>query len=56
VIDTIGDQSLQPKEEDYIRFPSPDSDDDNTSTSGLDDSEVYDSDKDYSWYSRYRSN
>jgi hypothetical protein len=55
VIDNIGDQSLQPKEEDYIRFPGPDSDgDDNISTSGSDDLEVYDSDKDYSWYRRYR--
>jgi hypothetical protein len=61
VIDTISDQSLQSKEEDYIVFLRANSDisDDSSSLDSGDsgdsgDSELYDLDKDYSWFRRYR--
>jgi hypothetical protein len=55
VIDTIGDQSLQSKEGDYIVFPRVDSDiSDDSSSLDSGDSELYNSDKDYSWFGRYR--
>jgi hypothetical protein len=57
VIGTAGDESLQPKEDDYIPFPAVDSDDDDDSSSsgsdGSDDSGVYDPNNDYSWHGRY---
>ena len=56
MVDTAGDESLQPKEDDYIPFPTVDSDDDDSSSSGLDilgDSGIYNPNKDYSWYGRY---
>jgi hypothetical protein len=53
VTGNIGDQSLKPQEEDYIAFPDSDVDSD-TSTLDSGESELYDSDKDYSWFGRYR--
>jgi len=60
VIDTARDESLQPKEDNYIpfpAFPAADNDDDvDSSSSGLDrsnNSGIYDSNKDYSWHRRY---
>jgi flagellar biosynthesis GTPase FlhF len=53
ITDTVGDQSLRPQEEDYIALPSIRSDEeDDNSTLGLEDSELYDSDMDYSWNRR----
>jgi hypothetical protein len=53
VVDTAGDQSLRHHEEDYIPIlPIVDSDSDDTDTSVLDESGVYDSDIDYSWNRR----
>jgi hypothetical protein len=67
VTNTIGDPSLQPLGDDYIPFSrddadtndtddSNDADDFNDTDSSLDsgDSELYDSDKDYSWFGRHR--
>jgi hypothetical protein len=53
VTDTIGDQSLQ---QDYMAFLEAESDDTSTSGSGSGSEELglYDSNKDYSWYGRYR--
>jgi hypothetical protein len=52
ITDTVGDQSLQ---QDYIPFVGVGSNgDDDSSTSGLEDSSLYDSDNDYSWYGRHR--
>jgi hypothetical protein len=57
VTDTTGDASLQP---DYIAFSRVESDD--SSSSGTEDleseseSELYNSDNDYSWHGRYRGN
>ena len=51
-IDTVGDQSFQPVD-DYIPLPGDsEMEDSENSTSDL-DSELYDSDKDYSWVGRY---
>jgi hypothetical protein len=65
VTDTIGDPSLQPPGDDYIPFlrdntndtnDTDDSNDSNDTDSSLDsrDSELYNSDKDYSWFGRHR--
>ena len=62
VIDTIGDPSLQPLGDDYIPFlrddtnDTDDTDDSSDTDGSLDsgDSELYDSDKDYSWFGRHR--
>jgi hypothetical protein len=57
VVNTTSDQSLLLQEKDFIRFPSIDGDNDpNTSESrsGSDESGLYDSDNDYSWYRRYK--
>jgi hypothetical protein len=55
VVDTTGNQSLQPQEKDFIPFPTIDSDSDTLgSGSGLDESGLYNSNNDYSWYRRYR--
>ena len=52
ILDTAGDQSLV---QDYIAFPQVDSDcDDESSSSESGESELYDSDKDYSWFGRYK--
>jgi hypothetical protein len=59
ILDTTGDQSIQ-LQQDFIPFPSfnnngnDNSDDpDNSSISGSEDSEPYNSDNDYSWHGRY---
>jgi hypothetical protein len=49
ITDTIGDPSLL-QQQDYRAFPSNDS-----NISDSEGSEGYDSDKDYSWFSRFRS-
>jgi hypothetical protein len=53
ILDTTGDQSLM---QDYVAFPRVDSDcDDSTiSSSESGESELYNSDKDYSWFRRYK--
>jgi len=52
ILDTTGDQSLT---QDYIAFPQVDSDcDDDSSCLESGKSELYDSDKDYSWFGRYK--
>jgi hypothetical protein len=52
ILDPTGDQSLT---QDYIAFPPVDSDcDDDSSSSNSGESELYDSDKDYSWFRRYK--
>jgi hypothetical protein len=55
ILDATGDQSLT---QDYIAFPQVDSDsnsDSNSDNSSLEsgESELYDLDKDYSWFGRY---
>jgi hypothetical protein len=56
ITDIVGDESLQPKEEEYIAFRNLGNDDSSTSDSSSDSSEsgLYDSDHDYSWHGRYR--
>jgi hypothetical protein len=52
ILDPTSDQSLT---QDYIAFLLVDSDCDNDSNSSeLGESELYDSDKDYSWFGRYK--
>jgi hypothetical protein len=52
ILDTTGDQSLT---QDYIAFPQVDSDrNDDSSSLESGESELYDSDKDYSWFGRYK--
>jgi len=53
ILDTTGDQSVM---QDYIAFPQVDSDrdDDDSSCSESGESELYNSDKDYSWFGRYK--
>jgi hypothetical protein len=52
ILDPTSDQSLT---QDYIAFPLVDSNcDDNSSSSESGESELYDSDKDYSWFGRYK--
>jgi hypothetical protein len=51
VLDPTGDQSLT---QDYIAFPPVDSNCDDSSSSESGESELYDSDKDYSWFGRYK--
>jgi hypothetical protein len=52
IVDIAGDQSLK---QDFLPFPSINSDDDDdSSTPGSDESGLYDSDNDYSWYGRHR--
>ena len=52
VLDPTGDQSLM---QDYMAFPPVDSNCDNDSSSSESgESELYDSDKDYSWFGRYK--
>jgi hypothetical protein len=62
VIDTIGDPSLQPLGDDYIPFlrddtnDTDDTDDSSDTDGSLDsgDSELYNLDKDYSWFGRHQ--
>jgi hypothetical protein len=56
ITDDIGDESLRPLEQDYIPFPSLESDDtDDSSNSSSEESGFNtDSEKDYSWEGRYR--
>jgi hypothetical protein len=58
VVDTTSNQSLQPQEKDFIPFPTIDSDNDDSNTSGSrsgsNELGLYNSDNDYSWYRRYR--
>jgi len=51
ILDPTGDQSLT---QDYIAFPPVDSNCDDSSSSESGESELYDSDKDYSWFGRYK--
>jgi len=53
ILDTTSDQSLM---QDYIAFPQVDSDrnDDDSSCSESGESKLYDIDRDYSWFSRYK--
>jgi hypothetical protein len=52
ILDTTGNQSLT---QDYIAFPQVNSDyDDESSSSESGESELYNSDKDYSWFGRYK--
>ena len=51
VLDPTGDQSLT---QDYMAFPPVDSNCDDSSSSESGESELYDSDKDYSWFGRYK--
>jgi hypothetical protein len=52
ILDTAGDQSLK---QDYIAFPWVYSNcDNNSSSSDLGKSKLYNSDKDYSWFRRYK--
>ena len=52
ILDPTGDQSLM---QDYMAFPPVDSNyDDDSSSSESGESELFDSDKDYSWFGRYK--
>ena len=51
VLDATGDQSLT---QDYIAFPLVDSNCDDSSSSKSGESKLYNSDKDYSWFRRYK--
>jgi hypothetical protein len=52
ILNPTSDQSLT---QDYIAFPLVDSDcDDDSSSSNLGESELYNSDKDYSWFGKYK--
>jgi hypothetical protein len=51
VLDSTGDQSLT---QDYIAFPLVDNYDDDSSSLDLGELELYDLDKDYSWFGRYK--